>query len=101
MYVEDYGGFRVVANDKLFRQIGALLELPRTVTNSGYVLRGKYEQLLKPFEETLRREFYPDSPYYIRNPEQRGAPQQSPVAVPDMMHQSFGIHLDAPPEEAY
>ncbi|GIQ86725.1 hypothetical protein KIPB_008629, partial [Kipferlia bialata] len=58
MIVEGRGGFRNVQEKKMFREIGKELQLPETVTNVGYLLRSKYEQILLPFTSELRDEFY-------------------------------------------
>eukprot|EP00767_Chilomastix_cuspidata_P002363 gnl/Chilomastix_cuspidata/2490.p1 GENE.gnl/Chilomastix_cuspidata/2490~~gnl/Chilomastix_cuspidata/2490.p1 ORF type:complete len:874 (+),score=346.97 gnl/Chilomastix_cuspidata/2490:198-2624(+) len=62
IFVEQRKGFKNVIQSKLFKEIGAQLKLPPTVTNAGYILRTKYEQLIFPFDTVLRAEFYPDSP---------------------------------------
>eukprot|EP00768_Dysnectes_brevis_P001040 gnl/Dysnectes_brevis/1248_a1394_2249.p1 GENE.gnl/Dysnectes_brevis/1248_a1394_2249~~gnl/Dysnectes_brevis/1248_a1394_2249.p1 ORF type:complete len:444 (+),score=102.71 gnl/Dysnectes_brevis/1248_a1394_2249:200-1531(+) len=60
--VEEKGGFQEVRDKKLFKAIGDHLSLPQTVTNAGYVLRTKYENLLLPFDNALRHEFL-DKPF--------------------------------------
>jgi len=40
-----------------WKDLADVLELPATVTNSGYVLRKNYEKYLLPIEERLRAEF--------------------------------------------
>lgn len=62
--VEARGGLNEVVKNKKFKEIALELDLPRTVTNAGYVLRTKYESLIQPFENILRDEFYPNSPSY-------------------------------------
>ena len=58
LLVELKGGFRFVISNKLFKAIGVALEFPTSVTNSGYILRNKYEQILLPFEDQLREIFF-------------------------------------------
>ncbi|GIQ85293.1 hypothetical protein KIPB_006934, partial [Kipferlia bialata] len=61
MSVQRKGGIRSVQDRKLFREIGKELNLPASVTNMGYQLRSKYEQILLPFLNELTAEFCKDS----------------------------------------
>ncbi|GIQ86895.1 hypothetical protein KIPB_008828 [Kipferlia bialata] len=60
-YVEMNGGFQQVVKNKRFKRIGRQLKLPSTVTNAGYILKGKYEQLVLPFVQVLRAQFFPSA----------------------------------------
>ncbi|GKT26026.1 AT-rich interactive domain-containing protein 3 like protein, partial [Aduncisulcus paluster] len=69
--VDARGGLCSVMNHKLFREVGDALELPKTVTNVGWILRCRHEQLLSPYISILRERIWPESPGALDVDDQR------------------------------
>ncbi|GKT25784.1 hypothetical protein ADUPG1_013144, partial [Aduncisulcus paluster] len=62
LQMECRGGYQKVMQDKLFKEVGQALDLSPSVTNAGWRLKVKFEQLIQPYIEILRKNIWPDSP---------------------------------------